>query len=299
MLAFVSLTPTYVELPCTGSARFRLKAEDAFKLSGYCEMIGGLMKRWNLLVKLIPLWLLLAACATAPVTGRHQLMLVSEDEAMQMGLQAYKQELSKVKLSHDPKYVDQVRRVGERIAKVSGHPEYQWEFNVIDDPKTINAWALPGGKVAVYTGLLNLGLSDDELAAVLAHEIGHAIAQHSRERMSEALGINLGLSVLGASGKMSDATLQAVNVALGIGVGLPFNRKQESEADYIGLDLMARAGYDPRAALSLWQKMSKAAGGSKTPEFLSTHPSTERRMRDIEAALPRVLPIYEANKRPS
>jgi len=256
--------------------------------------------RWKLLLKLIPLGLLLAACTTAPVTGRHQLMLVSESEAEQMGLQAYQETLAKAKLSHDPKYVNQVRTVGERVAKVSGHPEYQWEFNVIDDPKTINAWALPGGKVAVYTGLLNLGLSDAELAAVMSHEVGHAIAQHSRERMSESLGINLGLSVLGASGKMSDASLQAVNLALGIGVGLPFSRKQESEADYIGLDLMAKAGYDPHAALSLWRKMSQTEGSSaKTPELLSTHPSNERRMQDIEAALPRFTPIYEANKRSS
>jgi len=254
------------------------------------------MKHGKLLLKLIPLCLLLAACTTAPVTGRQQLMLVSESDAMQMGLQAYKEEMAKVKLSHDPKYVGQVRRVGERIAKVSGHSEYQWEFNVIGEPKTINAWALPGGKVAVYTGLLNLGLSDAELAAVMAHEVGHAIAQHSRERMSQALGINLGLGVLGSSGRMSDASLQAVNLALGIGVGLPFGRKQESEADFIGLDLMAKAGYDPHAALSFWQKMSQAAGGRKTPELLSTHPSNERRMRDIEAALPRFMPIYEANK---
>lgn len=257
------------------------------------------MKHGKLLLKLIPLCLLLAACTTAPVTGRQQLMLVSESDAMQMGLQAYKEEMAKVKLSHDPKYVGQVRRVGERIAKVSGHSEYQWEFNVIGEPKTINAWALPGGKVAVYTGLLNLGLSDAELAAVMAHEVGHAIAQHSRERMSQALGINLGLGVLGSSGRMSDASLQAVNLALGIGVGLPFGRKQESEADFIGLDLMAKAGYDPHAALSFWQKMSQAAGGRKTPELLSTHPSNERRMRDIEAALPRFMPIYEANKRSS
>ncbi len=253
--------------------------------------------RWKFLLNLIPLCLALAACATAPVTGRHQLMLVSEGDAQQMGVQAYKEELSKAKVSQDPKYVNQVRSVGERIAKVSGHPEYHWEFNVIDDPKTINAWCLPGGKVAVYTGLLNLGLSDAELAAVMAHETGHAIAQHSRERMSQTMGIDTVLSVLGASGKMNDSALQAVNLALGIGVGLPFSRKQESEADYIGLNLMAKAGYDPHAALSLWQKMNQAAGGAKTPEWLSTHPSNERRMQDIEAEIPRVLPLYEAAKR--
>lgn len=238
----------------------------------------------------------LAACSNAPVTGRNQLMLVSESQAQEMGDQAYKDIIAKSKLSSDPKYVDQVRRVGARVAKASDRPDYKWEFNVIDEAKTINAWALPGGKVAVYTGLLNLGVSDDELAAVMGHEVAHALAQHSRERMSQALTQQIGLAALGASGKLGEGGLQAVNLALGIGVGLPFGRKQESEADYIGLELMAKAGYDPRAALSFWQKMEKASGGKGPPEFLSTHPSSEHRMRDIEAALPKYIPVYEANK---
>lgn len=240
--------------------------------------------------------LTVAACSSAPVTGRQQLLLVSESQAQEMGDQAYKDIIGKSKLSQEPKYVDQVRRVGQRVAAAAEKPEYKWEFNVIDEPKTINAWALPGGKVAVYTGLLNLNLSDAELAAVMGHEVAHALAQHSRERMSQALTQQIGLAALGATGKLSPGGLQAVNLAMGIGVGLPFGRKQESEADYIGLDVMSKAGYDPHAALSLWQKMDAASGDKKSPEFLSTHPSSEHRMRDIEAALPKFMPVYEANK---
>lgn len=238
----------------------------------------------------------LAACAHAPVTGRQQLMLIPESQAVQLGLQSYDEILAKSRISKDPKYVDQVQRVGGRIARVSDHPDYQWEFKVIDDPKTVNAFALPGGKVAVYTGLLDLGLSDAELGAVLGHEIGHAIAQHGRERMSQALGLQLGLGALNASGKVSPQLMPVVQAALGIGVELPFSRLQESEADTIGLNLMAQAGYDPHAAVSLWKKMSAMAGGNKPPELLSTHPSDERRIRDIEAQLPKVMPIYEAAK---
>lgn len=238
----------------------------------------------------------LVACSSAPVTGRKQLMIVSESQATDMGLQAYQEILSKSKLSTDPKYTDPVQRVGRLIAQASDKPDYQWEFNVIDEPKTINAWALPGGKVAVYTGLLNLGLSDAELAAVMGHEVAHALAQHSRERISQAMTQQVGLAVLGASGKLGQGEMQAVGLALGIGVGLPFSRKQESEADYIGLDLMAKAGYNPQAAITLWQKMSAANDGKSPPEFLSTHPSSEHRISDIQAALPKFMPVYEANK---
>lgn len=239
---------------------------------------------------------ILSACSNAPVTGRQQLMLVSETQAQQMGTQAYRETLAKSKLSHDPKYIDQVRRVGAQVAQAARKPEYQWEFNVIDEPKNINAWALPGGKVAVYTGLLDLKLSDAELAAVMGHEVAHALAEHSRERMSQAMAQQIGLEALAASTQMGEVSLQAVNLALGIGVGLPFGRTQESEADYIGLDLMSRAGYDPRAAVSFWQKMEQASSGGKPPEFLSTHPTSAHRIRDIEIALPKFIPIYEVNR---
>jgi predicted Zn-dependent protease len=254
------------------------------------------LQRARALTSLLLVSLVLAACAQAPITGRSQLMLVSEGDAQRMGLQAYQEIMAKSKLSTDRQANARVQRIGRDIARVSQNIGGEWEFNVIDEPKTINAWALPGGKVAVYTGLLHLGISDDELAAVMAHEVGHVIAQHSRERLSQAVATDIGLSVLGASGKLGQGALQAVNLALGIGVGLPFSRLQESEADFVGLNLMAQAGYNPRAAITLWQKMSQ---GDKNgpPEFLSTHPSSDRRMRDIEAALPKMMPIYEANKR--
>lgn len=231
--------------------------------------------------------LLLSACASAPVTERPQLMLVSEPTAIEMGLKAYQETLASAKLSSNPKYVAQVRRVGQYIANVAERPDYRWEFNVIDDDKTINAFALPGGKVAVYSGLLQLKLSDDELAAVMGHEIAHAIAQHSRERMSQQMGIVMIMQALG-SGEKNPQTSAIMNIALGIGVGLPFERKQESEADLIGLDLMTLAGYDPRAAISFWQKM-QSTGGQKPPELLSSHPSDERRIKDLQAALPRYM----------
>lgn len=241
---------------------------------------------------------LLSACATAPVTGRPQLLLVPEQQVDQMGAVAYQQELSKHRIDSNPQQVAQVRRVGERLAAAANKPNYRWEFNVIDDPSQINAFALPGGKVAVYSGLLNLGVSDAELAAVLGHEIGHVIAHHSQERLSEQMGTNLILSVLSGSSRMSPQTVQALDTAMGIGVGLPFERRQESEADLIGLDLMAKACYDPHAALSFWEKMMAATRNlPRPPALLSNHPSDQSRIQAIRAAIPRFMPIYASCRR--
>lgn len=240
---------------------------------------------------------LLSGCASAPVTGRQQLLLVPESEVNQLGTVAYQKELSGHPINHNPQQVAQVRRVGERLARVANRPDYHWEFNVIDDPQTVNAFALPGGKVAVYSGLLNMGLSDAELAAVMGHEIGHAIAQHSRERVSQEVGLNLAMGVLGG-GRISPATSQLINTAFGIGVELPFGRRQESEADLIGLDLMAQAGYNPEAALSFWQKMMRASAGQpQPPQFLSSHPSDEQRLAALRAAMPKYMAIYRQAKK--
>lgn len=228
--------------------------------------------------------LLLSACGSAPVTGRQQLMLISEPTAIEMGTKAYQQALESAKINGNGKYVAQVRRVGRYLADVTERTDYAWEFNVIDDDKVINAFALPGGKVAVYSGLLRLDLSDDELAAVMGHEIAHAIAQHSRERLSQQMGLVMIMQALGAA-EQSPQNKVLMNLALGIGVGLPFERRQESEADRIGLDLMVLAGYDPRAAISFWKKMQNS-GGNQPPEILSSHPSDQRRIQDLEAALP-------------
>ena len=241
---------------------------------------------------------LVAACETVPYTGRSQLQLISPSEESQMGAEAYQQTLSKAKLSHDAAATEMVKRVGSRIAAVTGHPEYQWEYRLIDDDKTVNAFALPGGKVAVYTGILPVTRDEAGLAAVLGHEIGHVLARHGGERVSQQLIVNVGLeTTMAALSSGNPATVQAVASLLGagasVGVLLPWSRVQESEADHLGLILMAKAGYDPRASRDLWVRMSQLPGAStKPPEFLSTHPADPTRIRQIEGRLPEALQEY-------
>jgi predicted Zn-dependent protease len=191
-----------------------------------------------------------------------------------------------------------VRRVGRRIAAVSHKPKYDWEFNLIRDDKTANAFCLPGGKVAVYTGILPITKTEDGLAVVMAHEIAHAIARHGGERMTDQLALQVGgagLDVLLQN--KSPATRQVVQAAYGVGgtVGflLPFGRSQESEADHIGLVYMAKAGYDPREAVTFWQRMEKGSGGGAPPEWLSTHPSHDTRIRQIQGWMPEAMKHYK------
>ncbi len=241
---------------------------------------------------------LFAGCRTVPYTGRHQLLLVPPAEEQQLGLSAYEQTLKQSKLSTDPAQVAQVRRVGERIAAAANRPDYKWEFNVIDDPKTVNAWCLPGGKVAVYTGILPLTQDDNGLAVVLGHEVSHALARHGAERMSEGMLASFGgvaLSVLMRDKPESAQQLYGAAYGLGVtaGVVLPHSRRQESEADHIGLILMAKAGYDPRTAIGFWQRM-KAKSGSQAgiARYLSDHPTDEQRIKDIERWMPEALKYY-------
>lgn len=241
----------------------------------------------------------LAACHTVPYTGRHELLLVSSDQEQQLGLTQYQQTLQQSKLSSDPAQVEMVRRVGQRIAAAANRPDYKWEFNVIDDPKTVNAWCLPGGKVAVYTGILPLTKDDTGLAVVLGHEVSHALARHGAERMSEGLLANFGGAALGALMASKPAEAQqlygaAYGVGVQAGVMLPHSRKQESEADHIGLILMAKAGYDPRAAVDFWQRMRAQNGGGQTglARYLSDHPTDDQRVKDIQKELPEALKYY-------
>ncbi|HET6201468.1 MAG TPA: M48 family metallopeptidase [Planctomycetota bacterium] len=245
---------------------------------------------------LFPL-LLLVSCSTVPVTGRRQLRLISDDTEAKLGLEAYQDTLQKSKLVASGADLETVRRVGARIAKVSHEPGFAWEFNLIDDPKTVNAFCLPGGKVAVYTGILPLTQTEEGLAAVMGHEIAHAIAHHGAERMAQgeivgAVGTALDAGLSKSSARTREAALAVFGVGANVGVLLPFSRKHESEADEIGLDYMARAGYDPRQAVEFWRRMA-AHGGSKPPEFLSTHPSDETRIADLERLLPKALETYE------
>jgi metalloendopeptidase OMA1, mitochondrial len=236
--------------------------------------------------------LLPAACTQAPVTGRQQFILVSEDQMDQAGAQAYRQVIRKEGVARDQELQRRVETVGARIARVSGIiANAKWEFTVIDD-QTPNAFALPGGKVAVNVGLFKVVQNDDQLAAVLGHEIAHVAARHAAERVSQQMIEQGGLQVLGAA-TQSQAIVQLATAAATVGITLPYSRTQEAEADEIGLMYMARAGFDPRQAIALWQNMERAAGEGPI-EFLSTHPSPGSRIERLQALMPKALAEYRA-----
>lgn len=266
----------------------------------------GIFTMKNIRSFLAPLILLIAiiiSCQTVPVTERQSLVLIGEYEELQLGLQAYRKILSESKLSSDPVLDERVRRVGRRIAAVSHKPDLPWEFNVIENDDIVNAFCLPGGKVAVYTGIFKYATTEDELATVMSHEIAHAIARHGAERMSQMLIVQLGGVALNvAMREKGRETLQLANIAYGVGAGvlfiLPYSRLHEEEADHIGLIYMAKAGYNPEAAISFWRKMAKEKHekGVKVPEFLSTHPSDERRVKNLEKLLPQAMKIYRMHR---
>ena len=243
---------------------------------------------------------LIAGCSSAPYTGRSQLIVVSEGQEAALGDEAYRHVLrdSVVTRASDAERI--VRKVGERIAAAANKPEYKWEFTVINDPETVNAFAVPGGKVAVYTGIFGPARDEAGLAVVLGHEVAHALARHPAERMSQGLllqlgGVGLG-AALGRNPAVANQILQVYGIGAGVGVALPFGRAQETEADRIGLILMAKAGYDPRVALDLWERMEKKEGGKGAPpEFLSTHPGYETRISQLRSFLPEALNYFQAS----
>ena len=251
---------------------------------------------------------LLTACVKAPGTARDQFIYISEEKEIGMGISAYHELLRQAPISEDPELNELVHRVGERIAAVANKPEYQWEFAIIRDDRTINAFALPGGKVAVFTGILKITKNEDGLATVIGHEVAHALQRHGAERYSRSMLEMIGqVAALGAGAAAGrpDAAIAAMS-AYGVGVSLPFGRKQESEADYIGLKLMAQAGYDPREAVPFWERMSGCPrqmigkmcfrAQQTIPEFLSTHPSDVSRINQIEAWIPEALQYYHATQ---
>lgn len=244
--------------------------------------------------------LLLAACGHVPITGRGQLQMLSAQDEMAMGLRAYRDVLKKEKLSHDAALNEQLQRVDNRIATASGRSDYRWEFKLIDDDKVVNAFCLPGGKVAVYTGLLPIAKDDAGLAAVIGHEVAHAIARHGGERVSQQLLLEGLTAVAVASTKdPQKAGLYAGLLGIGatLGVLLPYSRLHESEADRLGLIYMARAGYDPHAAVDLWRRMAEnGKGKGKPPEFLSSHPVDVTRIRQIEQWLPEAMAEYRPQR---
>lgn len=255
--------------------------------------MGGVQKI-SLLCLLGLLMAVLDRCETVPITGRSQLQLVSGAQEVQMGAVAYKEILGKAKISTDPAVNALVTRVGSRIAAATGRSDLPWEFKVIDDPQTVNAFALPGGKVAVYTGILPITRDDAGLAAVLGHEVSHVMARHSAERISEQLGAELVAKGIGAAVGLDPQVTELGASLLVNTLLLPWGRSQESEADHLGLIYMAKAGYDPHAARDLWVRMADASKGrSRPPEFLSTHPSEATRVRQIEGWLPEAMRYYQ------
>ena len=235
----------------------------------------------------------LAACAQAPVTGRQQLILLPESQDAQMGLQAYQEIKQESRISQDPELNRRVQEVGRRIAAVSPHPEWEWEFTVFENDEP-NAFALPGGKVGVHTGLFKVAQNDAQLATVIGHEVAHAIARHGSERMSQGL-LAQGLGALAVGTGVNPQVVELAAQAATLGVILPYSRTQESEADHIGLMFMAEAGYDPRASIQLWHNF-EALGGQRPPEFLSTHPEPGSRIERLQELMPEALEVYEANR---
>jgi predicted Zn-dependent protease len=228
---------------------------------------------------------LVVACATSPL-GRRQLKLVSDEQMNEMGVAAFTDLKKKQPEAKDAKVVGYVGCVARNVTAVMGAGN--WEVRVFED-KAVNAFALPGGKIGVYTGLLKTAQTQDQLAAVIGHEVAHVIAGHSAERVSESMAAQLGLTVVQATTGVDSQTL---GIATNVFFLLPHSRAHETEADLLGLDYMAKAGFDPRQSVALWQNMGKS-GGQKPPEMLSTHPSDETRIRQLEARLPTALPLYE------
>jgi predicted Zn-dependent protease len=260
-------------------------------------------------VGVLSLLLGIVGCQTNPYTGRSQLLMTSVSEEMELGAQAYHQVKSdpKVRLSQDPREIEPVKRVAARIIEAAKRSKYgdmakqfQWEVTVIKDDKTMNAFALPGGKIAVYTGIFPVAKSEAGLAAVMGHEVVHALARHGAERMSQGQLTSAALQVAGAavgasSGNpmLSEATMAALGAGAQVGVLLPFSRKHESEADYVGILLAADAGYDPRESVALWERMEQLSGGAGPAEFLSTHPSHDTRIQDLRKAMPEAMAIFQ------
>jgi predicted Zn-dependent protease len=275
------------------------------------SMKAGLL-RTNAAVLALASALVLAGCETVQTTqagtvgvDRKQNMLVSSEEINQGAAQAYRQVLQaegkKGAVNRDAEAVKRVRSIASRLIPATGAfradaPGWKWEVNVIAS-KDVNAWCMPGGKIAVYTGLIDrLKPSDDELAAVMGHEIAHALREHGRERASQAAEQSLAAGVIGAVLGIGSLGTDLTGTVLNITFGLPNSRLHETEADRVGVELAARAGFDPRASVTLWQKMGQLGGG-QPPQFLSTHPSNETRQQDLQVYAQRVMPLYEQARR--
>ncbi len=251
---------------------------------------------------------LFTSCSTVPLTGRRQLDFIPSDVMLSMSAQEYGEFLKSNKLSTNQTQAQMVKRVGVRIQRAVEQymqqnnlsdkiKNYKWEFNLVES-KDVNAWCMPGGKVVVYTGILPVAQDDSGLAVVMSHEIAHAIAQHGNERMSQGLLSSLGEFTLSAAlqnkpEETKKLWMTAFNAGSQYGILLPYSRMQESEADHLGLIFMSMAGYDPNAAVAFWERMARSKDGKAPLEFLSTHPSDQTRIKNIQAEIPEAMKYYQ------
>lgn len=257
---------------------------------------------------LLPLVLSLAAaaCTTNPHTGRGQLLLLSENQETAMGVEAFAEVQKTAPISKDPASNAAILRVGKAIAaqadrlrKERGDPPFEWEFTVIDDPKTVNAWCLPGGKIAFYTGIFPIIEDEAGMAVVMGHEVCHALLRHGNERVSQNLIAQLGLTagdLALKNNKYHDEAIGLLGAGAQYGVMLPYSRSHETEADKLGLMLAADAGYDPEAAIRVWTNMARMSEGQRPPEFMSTHPDPLRRIENMKQWMPEAKRRYAASK---
>lgn len=243
--------------------------------------------------------IILNSCATAPITERKQLKIIPEAKLNAQAAQAYEQIKEKEKLSEDLAKLNEIKEIGKKMEDSIGEYFYQqkiddptvnfdWEYILIDNDKIRNAWCMPGGKIAFYTGILDVAANNDGLASIMGHEIAHAVARHSVERASQALAINVGTTILDIALEGALSSTSADDYLVNLGLSLPFNRLQESEADYLGLAFMTMAKYDNHESYKVWQRMAEAQKGNASPEFLSTHPSPKNRIEKLKNWIPEV-----------
>ncbi|SHF27806.1 M48 family metallopeptidase [Dysgonomonas macrotermitis] len=267
------------------------------------------MKYYYILLPLFSVLLLLSSCGSVPVTGRKQMLLVSDQEVLTLSLQQYDEFIKTAPKSTDKANTALVQKVGRNIAnavesymKANGMESlissYSWEFNLVKSAE-VNAFCMPGGKIVVYEGILPITKDETGLAVVLGHEVAHAVAKHANERMSQQMaaqygGAALGVALGGASSAVQTVASSVYGLGAQYGVMLPYSRKQELEADKLGLIFMAMAGYNPQMAESFWLRMSQNSGGQSVAEFQSTHPSDETRIKKIKEELPEAMKYYKA-----
>lgn len=254
-------------------------------------------------VAILCTWVVLA-CSKVPITGRRQLNLIPDAIMLPLGASAYQSTLSSLRVAKKGEKHEMVQDVGDRIARVAGSSRYDWEYSLIKDADTVNAWALPGGKVAIYSGILPVCENEAGLAFIMGHEVGHVVARHGSERLSQQLAVLGGLVGLYAylerkqdlSEQQQAVILAAVGLGAEVGLVLPYSRKHEREADIMGMMYMAGAGYPPKQAVAIWNRMEQAGSGATLPAFLSTHPSYDNRQDNLREWLPKAKRRYQRNK---